>query len=144
MECFLLGLGMPIYESFFLISNRVTNQKFQSLAREISKAVTKTDGAIIRVSDFGWRNTAYPIVKPRLGKFYLGRWFHIVWGGKTTAVKDVQDVMLNNTGVLRFLTTKVASPTKFYKPRSTFYLTPEAYQQITNAEVKQGPVDFSI
>jgi ribosomal protein S6 len=135
---------MPIYESFFLISNRVNNQKFQSLAREISKAILKNEGAIVRVSDFGWRNTAYPIVKPRVGKFFLGRWFHVVWGGKTAAVKDVQDVLLNNSGVLRFLTTKVASTTKFYKPRSTFYLTPEAYQQIINKEARQGPVDFSI
>jgi len=135
---------MPIYESFFLISNRVNNQKFQSLAREMSKAVIKNEGAIVRVSDFGWRNTAYPIVKPRVGKFFLGRWFHVVWGGKTSAVKDVQDVMLNNSGVLRFLTTKVESPSKLYKPRSTFYLTPDAYQQITSKEVRQGPVDFSI
>lgn len=135
---------MVLYESFFLISNRVNNQRFQSLVKDVTKAVTKNEGAVIRVSDYGWRNTAYPIIKPRVGKFYLGRWFHVVWGAKTTAVKDVKDVLTHNSGVLRSITTKIQSQSRFYKPRSTFYLTPEAYQQIVPTEAKQGPVDFSI
>ena len=135
---------MVFYESFFLVSNRMNSHRFQSLTKDLAKAITNNEGAVIKMHDYGWRNTAYPIIKPRVGKFYLGRWFHVVWGGKTTAVKDVQDVFLHNSQVLRFLTTKVSSPNKFYKPRSTFYLTPEAYQQTTNAEVRQGPVDFSI
>ena len=135
---------MVLYESFFLISNRVNNHRFQALAKDISKAIVKNEGAVVKISDYGWRNCAYPIIRPRVGKFYIGRWFHVLWGGKTTAVKDVQEVFSQNSGVLRSLTTKIASPAKFYRPRSTFYLTPEAYQQITQNEVKQGPVDFSI
>lgn len=135
---------MVLYESCFLISNRVNNQRFQALTKDIARAVVNHEGAIVKVNDFGWRNTAYPIIKPRVGKFYVGRWFHVVWGGKTSAVKEVQGVFLNNSGVLRFMTTKINSPMKFYKPRSTFYLTPEAYQQVVNPESRQGPVDFSI
>ena len=135
---------MVLYESFFLVSNRMNNHRFQSLTKDLAKAITSHEGAVIKVNDYGWRNTAYPIIKPRVGKFYLGRWFHVLWGGKTTAVKEVQDVLIHNSHVLRSLTTKISSPNKFYKPRSTFYLTPEAYQQITNTEVRQGPVDFSI
>ncbi len=127
-----------------MISNRVTNQRFQSLVKDLSNAIAKHDGAVINIADYGWRNTAYPIVKPRVGKFFLGRWLHVTWGAKTTGVREVQDVLLHNTGVLRFMTTKVAAPSKLYKPRSTFYLTPEAYQQIVPAEARQGPVDFSI
>ena len=127
-----------------MISNRVNNNRFQTLTKDMTNAIVKHEGSVIRINDYGWRNTAYPIVRPRVGKFFIGRWFHVVWGGKTTGVKEVQDVMLHNSGVLRFMTTKVDSPTKFYKPRSTFYLTPEAYQQLTTAETKQGPVDFSI
>ena len=135
---------MVLYESFFLISNRVNNQRFYALASDLKKAIINHEGSMLRINDYGWRNTAYPIIKPRVGKFYVGRWFHATWGAKPSAVKDVQDVFLQNTGVLRFMTTKIRSPNKFYKPRSTFYLTPEAYQQITQTEVRQGPVDFSI
>jgi len=135
---------MVLYESFFLISNRVNNQRFYALTSDIKKAVAGHEGSVLRISDFGWRNTAYTVIKPRVGKFYTGRWFHVVWGAKPQAVKSVQDVLLQNTGVLRFITTKTESPAKFYRPRSTFYLTPEAYQTITQTEVRQGPVDFSI
>jgi ribosomal protein S6 len=135
---------MVLYESFFLVSNRLNNQRFQSLVKDFTQAVGKHDGTVINIADYGWRNTAYPIVKPRLGKFFIGRWFHVTWGSKSTGVKEVQDVLLHNTGVLRFMTTKISSPGKFYKPRSTFYLTPEAYQQIVPTEARQGPVDFSI
>lgn len=127
-----------------MISNRVNNQRFQALVKDINLAIAKHDGAVIKMADYGWRNAAYPIIKPRVGKFYLGRWLHVTWGAKTTGVKEVQDVLLHNTGVLRFMTTKLASQSKFYKPRSTFYLTPEAYQQIVPTEARQGPVDFSI
>ena len=135
---------MVFYESFFLISNRMNNHRLQALTKDVARAITKNEGAVISVRDYGWRNTAYPIIKPRVGKFYIGRWFHLVWGAKTTAVKEVQEVFLNNSNVLRFMTTKIASPSKFYKPRSTFYLSPEAYQQITTKEARQGPVDFSV
>lgn len=135
---------MVLYESFLLVSNRMSNQRFHALTRDIAKSITGHEGAIVKINDYGWRNTAYPIVKPRVGKFYLGRWFHIVWGSKPSAVKDVQDVILHNSNVLRSLTTKVKSPARFYKPRSTFYLSPEAYQQLTNDEARQPPVDFSV
>ena len=133
-----------LYESFFLISNRMNTQRFYALTSDITKAVVGHEGAVLRLSDYGWRNTAYPVIKPRVGKFYTGRWFHVVWGAKPPAVKSVQDVLLQNTAVLRSITTKIDSPAKFYRPRSSFYLTPEAYQSITQAEVRQGPVDFSI
>lgn len=135
---------MVFYETFFLISNRMNNQRFQALAADITGAIVKNEGSLIRIADYGWRNTAYPVIKPRVGKFYIGRWFHVVWGAQTTAVKGVQDVMLQNSHVLRFLTTKISSPSKLYKPRSTFYLTPEAYQQLVQPESKRSPVDFSI
>ena len=135
---------MVLYESFFLISNRMNNARFQSLTKDLAKAITSNEGAVIKLSDYGWRNTAYPIVKPRVGKFFIGRWFHVVWGGKTSAVKQVGDVLSHNSGVLRLLTTRIKNPEKVYKPRSSFYATPQAYQQITVSEVKQGPVDFSI
>jgi ribosomal protein S6 len=135
---------MVFYETFFLISNRTTNKRFYALSSDIIKAVTSNEGAVIKISDLGWRATAYPIIKPRVGKFYVGRWFHVLWGAKPPAVKSIQDVMLQNTGVLRFMTTRVRSPSKLYRSRSSFFLTPEAYQQRSNAEVRQGPVDFSI
>lgn len=135
---------MVFYETFFLINNRMTSQRLASLTKDVTSAIAKSEGSVIRLADYGWRNTAYPIIKPRVGKFYIGRWFHLTWCAKTTAVKEVQDVMLHESNVLRFLTTKVSSPSKFYKPRSTFYLTPEAYQQIVPTEAKHAPVDFSI
>jgi ribosomal protein S6 len=135
---------MVFYESFFLISNRMSKTRFQALTKDVSSAIIQHEGAVISVRDYGWRNTAYPIIKPRVGKFFLGRWFHVVWGAKTSAVREVQDVFLHNSNVLRFMTTKISSPSKFYKPRSTFYLTPEAYQQNTTHEARHGPVDFSI
>ena len=133
-----------LYETFFLVSNRLNNHRFNMLTKDVAKAITSTEGAIIKISDYGWRNTAYPIVKPRCGKFFIGRWFHVVWGAKPTGVKNVQEVLTHHSSVLRSITTKIDSASKFYRPRSTFYLTPEAYQQIHQAEVKQGPVDFSI
>jgi len=139
-----MSIQMVFYESFFLISNRMNNVRFHALTADVAGAIRKNEGAVISVRDYGWRNTAYPIIKPRVGKFFIGRWFHMVWGAKTSAVKEVQDVLLHNSNVLRLMTTKIQSPYKFYKPRSTFYLTPDAYQQITNREVRQGPVDFSI
>ena len=122
----------------------MNSQRFASLTKDISIAVAKADGSVIKLADYGWRNTAYPIIKPRVGKFYIGRWFHLSFSAKPTAVKNLQDVMLHESNILRFLTTKVSSPNKFYKPRSTFYLTPEAYQQIVPAESRQSPADFSI
>ena len=127
-----------------MISNRVNNHRFYTLTSGLKRAATNHDGSVLRINDYGWRNTAYPVVKARVGKFYIGRWFHMTWGAKPSAVKDINDVFLQNTGVLRFMTTKIRSPYKFYKPRSSFYLTPEAYPQISSSEVRQGPVDFSL
>ena len=132
------------YETFFMINNRMNNHRFRSLAVDVNKAIRNNEGMMIRFQDYGWRNTAYPIVKPRVGKFYIGRWFHVTWGARPDGVKAVNDVLVHNSNVIRFITTKIKNPSQFYRDRSTHYLSPEAYQHMVPAEQRQGPVDFSI
>mmetsp|Transcript_28379 Transcript_28379/g.80184 ORF Transcript_28379/g.80184 Transcript_28379/m.80184 type:complete len:139 (-) Transcript_28379:69-485(-) len=114
---------MVFYETVFLIHNKFAAHDTQLLIREASRAVTEREGCIFRLLDLGWRYTAQPVRKKRVGTFHYGRFYSMTWGGPPLVVPELKHTFLHSTGVLRYITTKIRHPKDLYIPRSTFYPT---------------------
>mmetsp|Transcript_81345 Transcript_81345/g.174107 ORF Transcript_81345/g.174107 Transcript_81345/m.174107 type:complete len:137 (-) Transcript_81345:79-489(-) len=114
---------MVFYETTLLLHGKYAARETQLLIREAAKVITERDGSVLRILDMGWRHTAQPVLKKRVGYFFYGRWYCMTWGAHPDAVRDLRDVFQHNTGVLRHITVKIRNPFDMYMPRSTFYPT---------------------
>uniref|UniRef100_A0A7S0AKK1 Ribosomal protein S6 n=1 Tax=Pyrodinium bahamense TaxID=73915 RepID=A0A7S0AKK1_9DINO len=112
---------MVFYETYLLVHGRFSVHETRLLIREASRAVVERDGAVFRIMDLGWRHTAQPVVKKRVGKFHFGRWYSMTWGGPPTVTLELRDMFQHNTGVLRHITQKLRFPKDTMFPRSTYY-----------------------
>ena len=84
--------------------------------------INSNSGAVLKMQDLGWRNTAYPVSKPRVGVFHSGKWFSLRYGASPKAMPELQGVFNHCQGVLRHHTEK----TQFseYMPRGSYYPAP--------------------
>mmetsp|Transcript_17075 Transcript_17075/g.43936 ORF Transcript_17075/g.43936 Transcript_17075/m.43936 type:complete len:137 (-) Transcript_17075:102-512(-) len=112
---------MVFYETTLLIRGNFPANEARLLLRESVRTITDQEGSVFRILDLGWRHTAQPVTKPRVGVFHYGRWYVMNWGGPPTAVGELKQTFQYNTGVLRFLTQKLRGPNDMYRPRSTYY-----------------------
>eukprot|EP00927_Polykrikos_kofoidii_P065402 TRINITY_DN61158_c0_g1_i1.p1 TRINITY_DN61158_c0_g1~~TRINITY_DN61158_c0_g1_i1.p1 ORF type:complete len:157 (+),score=11.50 TRINITY_DN61158_c0_g1_i1:67-471(+) len=111
---------MVFYESFMLVHGRYPVLEKRLLLREASRVIVDNDGVVFRIIDLGWRHTAQPVRKKRVGVFHYGQWFSFTWGGPPSTVQELSTTCLHSTGVLRFKTTRIDGPANL-QTRSTFY-----------------------
>merc|ERR1712232_524326 len=81
------------------------------------------DGRVFRILDLGWRHTAQPIRKQKIGDFFYGQWYSMNWGGPPLAVKELQRTFQHSNGILRHMTVRMKNHSDMYKPRNTYYPT---------------------
>jgi len=132
---------MVFFETHFFVHPLLSSLRRRLLLREVTRVITERDGAVLRIVDLGWRNSAIPIEKPRVGVFFYGRWYNIVWGGHPSVEAELRTTFRHNTGILRHITEKIKSPQKMYRPRKTFYpmlgsMTPPLTHHIPHRTVR--------
>jgi ribosomal protein S6 len=133
---------MPFYETYFMIHRKVTTEALKSILTDTTKAITRDGGAVFKFRDFGWRHSGYMMRKSGFGQFHYGRWFQLMWGGNPAALDRINDIMRHNTGVSRFMNTKIEKPTDMYSERSSYYQSPDVYAKETS-EIKHTKIDSS-
>jgi len=105
-----------------MFHNRAPPEAIQNVFKEASKIITRHQGGVVfKVQDLGWRNTAFPVIKPRVGKFFVGRWFQLRFNAAPESVALVQDLFNHNTGILRHIVQKTGKPSQLYCARTSFY-----------------------
>ncbi|CAK0824512.1 unnamed protein product [Prorocentrum cordatum] len=114
---------MVFYETTFLLHGKYPAEATRLLIREVTRASPAREGCVFRILDLGWRHTAQPVVKKRVGRFFYGRWYAMTWAGPPLVRVEMDETMKHNSGVLRHLTEKLRTPKDAYRPRSTFYPT---------------------
>mmetsp|Transcript_79408 Transcript_79408/g.233316 ORF Transcript_79408/g.233316 Transcript_79408/m.233316 type:complete len:136 (-) Transcript_79408:88-495(-) len=132
---------MVFYETFLLIHSRFSVHDSRLLIREASRAIVEREGAVFRILDLGWRHTAQPVVKKRVGKFHFGRWYSMAWGGPPVVTLELKEMLQHNTGVLRHVTTKLKWPKDTFAPRSTYYPILQPSDRLTPRLTHHQPMD---
>mmetsp|Transcript_9904 Transcript_9904/g.19803 ORF Transcript_9904/g.19803 Transcript_9904/m.19803 type:complete len:136 (+) Transcript_9904:3-410(+) len=135
---------MVFYETFLLVHSRFPVHDTRLLIREASRAVVERDGAVFRILDLGWRHTAQPVVKKRVGKFHFGRWYSMTWGGHPAVTYELKEIFQHNTGVLRHLTQKLQWPKDTLTPRSTYYPILKPGDRLTPSLTHHQPMSQEI
>ncbi|CAD7959853.1 unnamed protein product [Amoebophrya sp. A120] len=115
---------MVFYETCLFFHSKSHSGDQQALLRKFGQLVAENHGKLLRVKDLGWRSTAYPVSKPRVGIFYHGRWFSVLYGTNPKCIPQLQEFWNHNSILLRHHTEKIDFfKGSFYKPRSTYYPT---------------------
>ena len=93
---------MPLYETVFIARQDVSAKQVEDLAKDFSKIVTNSGGAVKKTESWGLRNLAYKIKKNRKGHYTL---LHIE--GPASAVVEMERNMRLNEDVLRYMTVSI-------------------------------------
>ncbi|CAD7939853.1 unnamed protein product [Amoebophrya sp. A25] len=64
----------------------------------MASIVAENRGQILRIQDLGWRTTAYPVSKPRVGIFYFhGRRISVMFGTHPRAIQQLEEFWNHNS-----------------------------------------------
>ena len=93
---------MANYESVLIARQDLGASQVNSLVADLSEAVKKEGGEVVRVDNWGLKNLAYRIKKNRKGHYVL---LNIVAPAK--AIFEYERLMRLNEDVIRYMTIKV-------------------------------------
>ncbi|CAD7939859.1 unnamed protein product [Amoebophrya sp. A25] len=116
---------MVFYESCVMFNSRCSASEMQQCFRRMASIVAENRGQMLRIQDLGWRSTAYPVSKPRVGIFFHGRWFSVMFGTHPRAIQQLEEFWNHNSILLRHHTEKTDF-FKGYAHRTSYYPTKDA------------------
>jgi small subunit ribosomal protein S6 len=119
-----------IYETTFVVSQELQQEKIEEFIAKIIKIVETLKGAVTKVQQFGKRKLAYSI-----NKFRDGSYVYVEFNGSGEVVNSLEKFFKVNDSVMRFLTVKVNKKKNIKKSlMKPEVQTPEAKQDEQSAE----------
>jgi len=119
-----------IYETTFVVSQELQQEKVEEFIAKIIKIVETLKGAVIKVQQFGKRKLAYSI-----NKFRDGSYVYVEFNGSGEVVNSLEKFFKVNDSVMRFLTVKVNKKKNIKKSlMKPGVKTPEVKQDEQSAE----------
>lgn len=112
--------NMVFYETCLMFHKGCSSEQMRRLLRRSAQVITENRGRVMAVQDLGWRNTAYPCSKPRVGIFHYGRWMSLTYGTSPKAITDLETILNHDNGLLRHITTKTKN-WRVLPERTSFY-----------------------
>eukprot|EP00922_Rhytidocystis_sp_ex-Travisia-forbesii_P047605 GHVS01070927.1.p1 GENE.GHVS01070927.1~~GHVS01070927.1.p1 ORF type:complete len:108 (+),score=16.60 GHVS01070927.1:227-550(+) len=98
---------MVFYEYTLIVSKHLSSSDVLQLFQDSSRVVFRHSGSVLKVEDFGWRELAFRVCKPRVGTYWHGRLFSFTFGANPTAVRELRALYDKHNGVLRHLPFKL-------------------------------------
>mmetsp|Transcript_37723 Transcript_37723/g.90589 ORF Transcript_37723/g.90589 Transcript_37723/m.90589 type:complete len:131 (+) Transcript_37723:1253-1645(+) len=112
---------MVFYETFVYLNKRNSVYSVRLLFREASKIIVDNHGTVLNIQDLGWRHSGIQINKPRIGKFFYGRWYSMRYALAPSAQGALLNLFAQNRGVLRQKSFRVDDVSEWARHRTTFY-----------------------
>jgi small subunit ribosomal protein S6 len=93
---------MTNYESVFIARQDLGASQVSALVNDLSAAIKKNGGEVVKVDNWGLKNLAYRIKKNRKGHYVL-----LNISAPAAAIHEYERLMRVNEDIIRYLTIKV-------------------------------------
>ena len=94
---------MTRYEELLLLSPELGTDECREIINNLSAVVEREGGSVLKIDDWGVKDTAYPV-----RKFNRGRYIRMEMNMPGTAVAELERNVRIADGVFKFITVKLA------------------------------------
>lgn len=116
------------YETIFIVNPDVSQENTESITDNFIERIEKAGGRIVKREYWGSRPLAYSIAKRKRGHYVM-----LVTDGEPQAVEALEQAILLDERILRFLTTKLNELSDEPSPLVRRRATPAAQEENTEA-----------
>ena len=98
---------MARYEELLLLSPELGTDECREIVNNLSAVVEREGGSVLKIDDWGVKDTAYPV-----RKFNRGRYIRMEMSMPGKAVAELERNVRIADGIFKFITVKLAETTE--------------------------------
>eukprot|EP01066_Platyproteum_vivax_P002013 Platyproteum_vivax@DN12491_c0_g1_i1.p1 len=103
---------MPFYEAYVCTHGKCLETQVRQLFLESARTVQRHSGLILELKDYGLRQLAFPVLRPRVGKFWFGRYYELSFCCSPKAMEELRNLYRTSNVTIRFRLEKRIQPKK--------------------------------